>query len=43
MSLVEYETQFMTELENEWADCRGSFVNWAAFVNFKWMESGYAS
>ena len=43
MSLVEYETQFMTELENEWADCRRLFVNWGSFVYFMWMESGYAS
>ena len=43
MSLVEYETRFMTELEDEWNDgARAQYVNWAAFVYRKWMESVYA-
>lgn len=43
MSLIEFETQYMIELEEEWPSCRGTFLNWGEFVYHRWMEFSYGS
>ncbi len=38
MTLHQFERNFEVELEEEWQEVRGDFVNWNSFVLHQWKQ-----